>query len=436
MVRSRLVILAVFALLAAACTDGAQVTTTGPGTTVADPGTLPEATTTTSQPDPSFTVPDLTDLPDLAPEVREQLPDLILAAQEIRELAFLQPPRIVVVSEEELELRLLSVIEEQLEDLPADTALYRLLGLLDDEDDLEQLLLDLYQEQVAGFYDGETGEVVVPAQPGGLSVLQQSTLVHELVHALGDQHFGFYRILEEMIEEHRLDEANAYRALIEGDATMAQVIWVQRLSAREIGEFVAESLAIGDEALLASPQFLQDALLFPYDSGLFFVQELYEAGGWELVNEAYGLMPELPGSTAQIITPGRYGRDLPVTVDIPQVEINGYELEVTSVWGELGFRLMLGQVLGDAAAAEAAHGWAGDAYHQWFDGENSAFFLVYIGEDDEATDRLLKALVDYAGQAIDPEDYVSIEVRDGTLYFVAAHDPEVGEQILVGAGLG
>lgn len=435
MVRSRLVLVAVFALLAAACIDDGQTTTVAPDPTVVDPGTLPQGTTTTTEPGPVYTTPDLSGLEDLSPEVREQLPGLILAAQEIRELAFLEPPRIVVVTEEELELRLLSVIEESLEDVPADAALYRLLGLLDEEDDLEQILVDLYQEQVAGYYDGDTGEVVVPAHPGGLSVLQQSTLVHELVHALGDQHFGFYRILEKMIDERRLDEANAYRALIEGDATLAQVRWVQGLSAREIGEFVAESMAVDDEALLSAPPFIQDAVIFPYDSGLFFVQELFDAGGWNLVNEAYALMPDLPGSTSQIINSGRYGRDLPVTVETPSIDIEGYELETTSVWGELGFRLMLGQVLGDTAAAQAASGWAGDAYHQWFDGENAAFLLMYVGEDDEALDRLQQALNAYAGQAIDPDDYVAVEARDGILYFIAAHDPEVGEQIRTGAGL-
>ena len=47
-------------------------------------------------------------------------------------------------------------------------------------------------------------------------------------------------------------------------------------------------------------------------------------------------MPGLPGTTEQVITPSDFGRDLPIEVTAPEVTVPAYELERTSVWGELG----------------------------------------------------------------------------------------------------
>lgn len=438
MFRLRLGFLALLAVVAAACTTATEATTTTVGevapTETGDTTVEGETTTTTTAPSPAYLRPDLSDLEGLSADTRALLEDLVVTAQQIRELPFLAEPLITVVSDEELSARVLGLLEEQLDDLPADTALYRLLGMLEDDQDLENLLLDLYDEQVAGFYDSETGEVVVPGRSDGFTVLQQGTLIHELVHALTDQHFGFSDALDRMIEEDRFDEGSAYRALIEGDAVLAEVLWVQGLSPREVGEFVAEAMAVDDEALSAAPLFIRETLLFPYERGLGFVQQLYSAGGWEAVNEAYREMPDLPGSTEQIFTPGVYGRDLPTEVDIPVVSIDGYTLETTSVWGELGFRVMLGHVLGESAASSAARGWGGDAYHQWFDGENAAFLLVFEADTEDHLEGLRGALVDYTAVAIDA--FASVEVRGDRLYFIAAHEPEVGEHIRSEVGLG
>ena len=358
-----------------------------------------------------------------------------MEAQEIRGLPFLTSPMITVVSGAELEARVRQSIEDESEDFPADEALYRLLGLLGQETSLETLLLDLYGEQVAGFYDGETGEIVVPSRGDGLSILQQGTLVHELVHALTDQHFGFDAQFRAMLDEERLDEATAYQALIEGDATLAEVMWIQTLSQQEIGQFIAESLQVDTGSLDSIPQFIRDSLIFPYDSGLVFAQELYEVGGWEAVNEAYTLLPDLPGSTEQIITPDDYMRDLPVEVDMPSITLAGYELERTSVWGEEAFRTMFDQVFTESTSARAADGWGGDGYYQWFDGENAAFLLVYEGDTARDLEELRSTLLDFARGTVPEEDFVWVDEEDGLLYFIAADVPEVGEFIRDTLGL-
>lgn len=427
-------------LLVVACTEqsgtstavSAETTTTIGGQTTTS---VAVATTTTGPAAVTTTAPDLSGLEGVSDEVRSQLEDLIQIAQEIRDLPFLTPPALTVVSEDELEARVRSDIEEQAEDFPADEALYQMLGLLNDEADLETIALELYGEQVAGFYDGETGEIVVPAREDGFSLLQQGTLVHELVHALTDQHFGFFDSLQTMVDEDRLDEASAYQALIEGDATFAEVQWVQSLSQREIGEFIAESLGIERSALDSAPRFLTESLLFPYDAGLAFVQSLYASGGWAPVDDAYSTMIEITASTEQVITPADFTRDVPLDVPINEIPVAGYELERTSTWGEQGFRVMLNQGSLVATMAGAADGWGGDTYHQWFDGESAAMMLVYVGDTQHDLDELEEALLTFANEAFPEDHFAWVEEMDGQLYFIAADDPLVGEGIRAAAGL-
>ncbi len=440
----RLVFLIALVLVVGACTPDAVDTSstvaggsTSPGSTPPDTGsTTSEGSTTTTQAMPPVTPPDLSGLEDLSVGVRKQLEDLIVTVQEVRGLPFLSPPNITAVTDAELEARIREAIEEQAEDFPADDALYKLLGLMDQEADLETLLLDLYGAQVAGFYDAETGEIVVPARQESLTLLQQGTMLHELVHALTDQHFGFDAQFRAMVDEERLDEATAYQALIEGDATLAWVMWVQSLSPQELGRLVAESLDVDRSSLDAVPQFISDSLLFPYDTGLAFVQELFATGEWNAVNDAYSTFPDLPGSSEQVITPADYQRDLPLVVELPTITIAGYNLERTSVWGEEGFRTMIDQVLGESKGAKAADGWGGDSYHQWFDGENAAFLLVYKGDTARDLEELRATLLEYALAAVPEEDFVWVDEEEGLLYFIAADETSVGELIRSAVGLG
>ncbi|MFQ5523516.1 MAG: hypothetical protein ACE5F5_08045 [Acidimicrobiia bacterium] len=435
----RLALILALSLVAAACVTQAEPTTTTAGSAVTVPGnggpttTLP-GTTTSTAPLPTPTTPDLSGLEGVSDEVRAQLERLLDIAQKIRELPFVTPPQITVVSDDELEQRVRDLIAEDAEDFPADDALYTLLGLLPPDADLETVLVDLYGEQVAGFYDGETQEIVVPARRDGFTLLQQGTMVHELTHAVVDQHFDFNTKYRAMIDGDRFDEATAYQALIEGDATLAEVLWAQSLSRRQLGEFVAQSQEVDQSALQAAPKFIRDSLIFPYDTGFAFVQRRYDSGGWEAVNELYEMLPSLPPSSEQVITSSDLGRDLPIPVEPPEIELQGYDLVRTSTWGEAGLRIMLDQVLGESVAVKAADGWGGDAYLQWFDGENAAFLLVYAGDTQREVDELKDALVDYALTAVAEEDFVWVEEIDDLLYFIAADEVEAGATIRTAIG--
>jgi hypothetical protein len=370
--------------------------------------------------------------------MRQQIAELIGTTEELRGLAFLRPPTIVVVTPEELEARVRVSIEEDVEDVPADEALLKLLGLLDGEVDLLQLYLDLYGEQVGGFYDGDTGELVVPAEDS-FSSYQKSTLVHELTHALTDQRFGFNDAYERLIDEDRFDEAMGFLPVIEGDASLTELFYIQSLAVDEQQALLQELFAADSAVFDGAPAYLQNSLIFPYREGLAFVQRAFELGGFDEVNRLY---VEPPVSSEQIINPRDYQQDFPVAVEVVEAAVTGYDVVFRSTWGQLGFDLMFDQVLG--GVEEAGDGWGGDGYVQWFDGSEAALVIEFVGDAPDDLDEMRDALLRYVpaamaveggeeadgGVVFEGDDFAFVRDAGDSLFFVAAGDPTVGRQII------
>lgn len=417
-----------FVLVSCTRTPVTTTTTTTPPTT---------STTSTTVATTTSTVPVGIDA--LSQDLQAEVVALVEATERIRELEFLEPPTITVLDPEALAERVREIVQEELENIPAEQALYRLLGLIGRDLDLGGLYSELYGEQVAGFYDGDTRELVVATTEEGFSPLERATLVHELAHALTDQHFDYWPRYSEMIEDQRYDEAAGFLALMEGDATLTQIVYLQQLDSAERQAALAESLLADQAVFDSAPSFIQGSLIFPYQSGFSFVQRLFDLAGFELVNEAY-LDP--PASTEQILTPRDYGEDLPLTVEHNEISVEGYERVFDSVWGELSFSLMFEQHLGGASTA--VEGWGGDRFTVLFDGENAVMYLTYRGDTEQDAVEMFSALEEYitAAMAIDEseelgswvvyrgEDVVMLRLDSDTVVFAAASDPGLEETLL------
>ncbi|MEE9325278.1 MAG: hypothetical protein V3U90_07005, partial [Dehalococcoidia bacterium] len=235
-----------------------------------------------------------------------------------------------------------------------------MLDLLDEEDNLYQLLLDLYKGQVLGLYDSETEELYVLLKEGELGPSEKLTYVHEYVHALQDQHFDLESI--DALGEDNSDYSLAITALIEGDATLSEVIYFfQDLSPSEQAEIIREAGDVDD--LQSFPRILVEELSFPYNEGLNFVQTLFSLKGWEGVDEAFG---EPPASTEQIIHPEKYlAKDEPQLIEMPDLAEalgQGWSLLDSDVLGEFTLRIYLETFLHPVQASLAAEGWDGDLY--------------------------------------------------------------------------
>lgn len=236
----------------------------------------------------------------------------------------------------------------------ADEEVLKLLGLLEPEIDLREILATIFGQGVAGYYDPRNGRLRIVEGPQTTDrVLNEITLAHELNHALEDQRFG----LEE--PERDDDPGLAELALIEGTATALMFEYSER-------HFGAEQ-ALG--GLLSSlgqdtgdlPPFLEAQLVFPYITGQRFVERLYALGpdNWKVIDAALRFRP--PASTEQVMHPDAYIRvERPLRVRIAAQDTlgSGWKRLVGGTWGEWA----TAELLGDNAAAA---GWGGDAYELW-----------------------------------------------------------------------
>lgn len=353
------------------------------GGCASDNGTgTPTPTTQASPSDP--TAPS----PSAAPSetLQQQIQRVARVMEEVRELTFEEVPEPTIMSPEALaEAVAEEVSAYTVEDADLDGRLLTLLGAIPPGTDLRELLVTAYSEQVAGYYDDDTGELVVSAPEDGqrLSPLNELILAHELEHALADQALGLPDI--EDLGDGREDEVLARQALVEGDATVAMQQYA------EVGLSVVDQLRVAQEAmemqgaggdLTALPPYLQGSIEFPYTYGAEFVATLVAQGGWAAVDAAYA---DPPVSTAQILFPERYvAGDQPVAPPVTGSPGSEWEAARTYGFGAADLLLLFGapggavdRALPDARAAAGA--WEGGEARLWVDGDRSAATLALAG---------------------------------------------------------
>ena len=228
----------------------------------------------------------------------------------------------------------------------------RALGLLGPGDDLGAAS-ELDPDTVAGFYDSDTKELVVRGV--ALTPFVREVLVHELTHALDDQHFDLARQVGD-------DEADlAFEALVEGDAVAVERRYLDSLPPAERKQAEDEEDAtFGGGNFADQPETLLEVAEFPYGDGERFVDALLQAGGQARVDAAFRAPPT---TSAEVLHPERFlaGRG---RAPAPPVAAGGRVVD-EGVLGELVLRLVLAESVPDEDAGRAAAGWAGDRYVAW-----------------------------------------------------------------------
>lgn len=277
-------------------------------------------------------------------------------------LEWRQPPRAALRSKEEVRRYLLEKVAAELppQRLEGMTASYRLLGLLPDTLDLRKLLVDLYAEQVVGFYDPDSAMLfgVQGADPAQLRLL----VAHELTHALQDQYVRLDSILGMKNES---DRQAAAQAIMEGQAMIVSMqvfapdpAAVTQPGFWEMARGTVREMQGSTPVFRSAPLVLREGLLFPYLDGAEWIV------WWEnsaLADSApYGA--RLPESSEQILHPARYqAGDRPLALRFG-ADSAGVLYEDTM--GELELRILDGQLAGRNTRSESAvpYGWAGDRF--------------------------------------------------------------------------
>ena len=189
----------------------------------------------------------------------------------------------------------------------------RLIGKENDEA-IVSSLLDLYQQQVLAYYDPPSKTFYMVRQmPDAMKELPMTGLdagvrVHELTHALQDQHFAIGA--RDVALRDDADAGLAWHALIEGEASLVMIAYMAEKSGGSFDEMMKSDLFSGTLSEVASqpmpagaPRYFTEMLKFPYLDGLRFVMAAYRRGGWAELDRVYANPPR---STREILHPSDY----------------------------------------------------------------------------------------------------------------------------------
>jgi hypothetical protein len=254
-------------------------------------------------------------------------------------------------------------------------------GLLPQDFDMQKFLVALLREQIAGYYDPKTKTVhllnwIDPAQ-------QKPVMAHELTHALQDQSFNLKKWMktEELTNKKTTDAADiqndekstARQSVVEGQATAVLIDYMlaptgQSLqSSPQIVAALKEGMLVGaadSVQLHNAPNFIREALTFPYRYGLDFTVALLGAGGKE---KAFaGALKNPPTSSRQIMEPNTYLADERIEpMPVPDFKsiFKNYERFDVGAMGEFDVAMLIDQYAGVLASRGLYPHWRGGYYY-------------------------------------------------------------------------
>jgi len=259
------------------------------------------------------------------------------------------------------------------------------LGTVPADFDYERSLLEMMEDQLAGFYEPDDRTLYLMSDLRGAE--RTATLVHELGHALQDQHFGLGERLD--YREDANDEQSALHTLAEGDATSVMLEIMQGGSALETSD-AALSLMLRGGALLGSgegvPGIIKRSIVAPYVDGVIAVHGWRRVGGWAAV-DALWVRP--PRTTEQLLHRERWEADEPaVAVPIPPPPAGGpSSVAYHDVEGEQSLRTLFEEWAPRFKAEAAAAGWAGDRVAVFQDGGACAMAWALRFDDEASAER-------------------------------------------------
>jgi hypothetical protein len=312
-----------------------------------------------------------------------QTADEVLAEMsKIVSLPILSPLKKSLRSREEIRAYLLHKMKEDKDSNKryADQKTMEKFGLIPKDYPLDQTLVTVLTEQIAGLYDPDSQEFFIADWTSPAD--ERPVMSHELTHALQDQHFHIDKWTD--AAKPNDDGELARDAVIEGSAMAAMIDYELdgKGSIKDLGDF-DPSLLMGDldssPELAKAPKVLQDELLFPYIAGIRFTQHLLKASdGWP---GFYKVFDKPPASTQQIMHPDLYLQGVvPAKAELPATQgvlsADWKKLDENNM-GEFGVQEILKQFLPKDRSAALAATWSGDRYAIFENQKNKRTLLMF-----------------------------------------------------------
>jgi hypothetical protein len=338
----------------------------------------------------------------LGPMISQQMNEIQQEVSDLRGLPVKPDLTSYIVSKDQAEqlLRNRFITADTTAQLEDEKRSLVILGLVNPDYDLENLVLNHLVDNMGGFYLPEDKRIyILGLRFGGLEHLIYS---HEFNHALMDQTYD-YKQLRNCPED--AQRCQAVTALIEGDATLMMSQWLhQNASPGEINDlkkYHPPALALAEDS---PPLYLIKDVNFPYEQGLLFVKTLFESGSWSDINNAY---TNPPLSTEQILHPKKYiSAEVPQPVNAPAIAAalgDNWKQIASSSLGEWTTYLLLGSGtdegarVDDTQAKKAAQGWGGDHYQVFYTPslDKSALAIHWVWDTEKDHQEFEAALTKY-----------------------------------------
>jgi hypothetical protein len=270
-------------------------------------------------------------------------------------------------------------------ELRADELSLKMFGLVPQNFDLKQSTIDLLTEQAAAFYDYQARKLFL--LDGSSFTAEQTTLAHELSHALADQNFDLGKYMDSTSDND--DENLARTAVVEGEASWLMVAYDLKAAGRpavptpEMLDSVADSSdsSMAEYPVLkASPLYIQQSLLFPYAQGTLFFDAVYR----KLGKPSFGVVfTDPPTDSAQIIHPTRYfDHEKEVKPDLVMLRLRDAKLLTEGSMGEFDQQILIEQFLNKAEADRLAPHLRGGYYKIFEVGKSRDPLLDYASQWD------------------------------------------------------
>jgi len=231
----------------------------------------------------------------------------------LRGLSFQHPVKVNFLAPSEFESRLAADTGDAADrrrQAERTAALMRTMGLLGADVDLTRAENAIRAAGTLAYYDDDTKQVYVRGT-GPLTVDQRVALAHELTHVLQDQVYDLNK-LSRRARESDSGSLDAFEALVEGDATRVQDLYVAGLPPAERDDYARRALAAQpatQERTADVPAVVSAAFGAPHVFGEPVTQVLAAEGGNASVDAA---IDGPPPSTRIYFDPGAVKQAKPI----------------------------------------------------------------------------------------------------------------------------
>lgn len=257
-----------------------------------------------------------------------------------------------------------------------DETVYRALGLLaGGKGTLRKALIEM--ENRSGLYDPRAGTAYVKAGPS-----QRATALHELVHALQDQHFDLGRTARISDSDARV----AATAAIEGHAALVADVLAPRKTSAQSNDNLT--------------RFLELERGFAYQVGLRFAADLRNLGGR---NALLGSLRRFPATSEQVFHIDKHLEREPGARIILPIDAAGMTLAGDSSFGELDVRALMA-VYDVPRLDQVGSGWGGGRTALYRSASDEAVVVALDWDTERDAQEWAEAVTTYVNEAFDADN--------------------------------